>query len=159
VARAYVLTLCILATVLALPLLCLPCVYLWIVRGAAADALEAAAAMASSDTWNGSMDLTQHDTEEILDKMETVTETSHDLELGDDDNVNVKECCICMTQFQFHQPDNHDQIKRTKCGHFFHRSCLKGWLRGHWDESNATTSSRTYASRRCCPLCRKELIP
>lgn len=41
--KSFVLTLCILATVLVLPLLCLPCVYVWILRGATEDALEAAA--------------------------------------------------------------------------------------------------------------------
>merc|ERR1712224_846386 len=46
------------------------------------------------------------------------------------------ECCICFDPY-----DESREIKRTPCGHCFHRECLGVWLQ----------------TVRTCPVCRKDL--
>ena len=96
------------------------------------------------------------------------------------DPDDVRECCICMTEFRFNDAElseelaqlarNRDvmraadphSIVRTRCGHYFHRDCLGGWLGGQWtrDGSNGNQSMEFQrARRRACPLCREDMAP
>lgn len=91
------------------------------------------------------------------------------------DYEDVRECCICMTEFRIGNAQDflrnaelvqlgasaEDQeenplntIVRTKCGHFFHRSCMLGWLGGRWNEAGPRIVTRSG-----CPLCRNDLAP
>lgn len=232
--RTFITTLELFAIVLILPLLCLPCIYIWVVRRASA-----VAALAEFGRGRGTDDEDdgfggRHFTAlEILNGMDAVKFINADgpnSGLGDGssskvkvitlargvsldqrssegggladmeegriesqinlppsrmpsyrDREDVRECCICMTEFRVSEhalPEDFAQlarssaaigavedpncIVRTKCGHFFHRSCLAGWLGGRWTEgdsgSNRNNESRR-ARRRACPLCREDLAP
>mmetsp|Transcript_15796 Transcript_15796/g.34329 ORF Transcript_15796/g.34329 Transcript_15796/m.34329 type:complete len:536 (-) Transcript_15796:1318-2925(-) len=232
--RTFIMTLELFAIVLILPLLCLPCIYIWVVRRASA-----VAALAEFGRGRGTEDEDdgfggRHFTAlEILNGMDIVRFVDADgpnSGLGDGgsskvkiitlargvsldrrssegggltdmeegriesqmnlpparmpsyrDREDVRECCICMTEFRVSEhvlPEDFAQlarssaaigasedpnsIVRTKCGHFFHRSCLAGWLGGRWTEgdsgSNRNNESRR-ARRRACPLCREDLAP
>lgn len=151
--RSFVLTLCVLSIVLSLPLLCLPCVYVWIIRGATEDALEAA----TRHSEEGHTDsLSRWSVGEVLEQMEKVylpseekapsvqKDESEDMSdkpvaytnNNEYDALYPKECCICMNDFKYPTKEmvdegtlgENDIIVRTKCGHVFHKSCLGGWL-------------------------------
>lgn len=93
------------------------------------------------------------------------------------DRDDVRECCICMAEFRLDDTElpeelaqlarNRDIMRatedpntiiRTRCGHFFHFSCIGGWLGGQWAEQGGTMESQR-ARRRACPLCREDLAP
>lgn len=81
------------------------------------------------------------------------------------DKEALRECCICMTEFQIEDVSNlskeegdsmiDDCIVETRCGHHFHKSCLGHWIGGENWELAITDDAR--ARRKCCPLCRKDL--
>ncbi len=86
----------------------------------------------------------------------------------------VKDCCICMCEFDFYdQSVNDDSVRQkssgdikrkdivqTKCGHIFHKSCIGSWIGGNWNEDqNRLESSTSRALRHGCPLCRADLSP
>lgn len=61
-------------------------------------------------------------------------------------------------------------IVRTRCGHLFHRECLKGWVGGMWtanvhnnNNNNNSGDNSDWRKRRArqihCPLCREDLRP
>jgi len=61
-------------------------------------------------------------------------------------------------------------IVRTRCGHLFHKECLKGWVGGMWSASSSNNSNASYqvqqrdwrkrkARQIHCPLCREDLRP
>jgi Ring finger domain len=58
------------------------------------------------------------------------------LRLRSMDDCPSSECCICMDVFAAS-----DVVVETNCGHFFHKSCCREWLR----------QSRT------CPVCRDDI--
>lgn len=231
--KTFVTTLEIFTIVLILPLLCLPCIYIWVVRRASAVTALAEfgrgrRTMGDDDDGYGGRPYTAL---EILNGMDSVTFVDADGPnsglgggsnkvkvvtlargaslnrrsssggLGDmeegrvesqislppsrmpsyRDREDVRECCICMTEFRVSDHDlpedlaqlacnsavmsaidDPHSIVRTKCGHFFHRSCLGGWLGGQWSEggngNNSNMQSRR-ARRRACPLCREDLAP
>lgn len=53
------------------------------------------------------------------------------------EGMEPDECCICCDQFNVERP-----IKRTSCGHVFHKECLGEWLE-RWNST--------------CPVCRLDL--
>jgi len=151
---------------LLLPLLLLPCLYLWFLRQAATDP-EALAVLQErfreeeAFLRNGGVT-----TQEILEQLQDVKLVSDgsdrvlilpvgetDLSAAKDSN-GVKECCICMSEFRIHplndvetggddnstaeEPNSEEAVVRTlKCGHLFHKSCVAGWIGGRWQASES----------------------
>lgn len=183
----YVTTLELFTFSLILPLLFLPCVYLWIIRRASAeqdafaqfqDRLEEEEALLN----NGG--LTAQEIIDSLEKVKLVDAAENDVVLlplsstNDDalDNTRegnvTRECCICMSEFEVTHPGDEETgacepeniMVQTKCGHVFHAACLAGWLGGRWEPNEASTensadSPRRRARRTACPLCREDLKP
>jgi hypothetical protein len=198
--------------VLLLPLVCLPFVYLWIIRRIHTDD---AWIRLNRDMRRGSQrddDLGRGITvKELMEGLRSVylirvhsdsnekvdsgskrdvyyygsTENDHDSHekvrivgvekeswSGNDtlrDREAVKDCCICMNEYQIldesqalnkevlkHKLDSQEVIVETKCQHLFHKACLGGWV-GGVDWEDATLQSHRRARRRLCPLCRKDL--
>ena len=59
-------------------------------------------------------------------------------------------------------------IVRTKCGHLFHKECLKGWVGGMWSANSngnfrGDIQQQDWRKRKArqiyCPLCREDLRP
>ncbi|KZV14594.1 hypothetical protein F511_42175 [Dorcoceras hygrometricum] len=53
--------------------------------------------------------------------------------------VESSECAVCLSPYE-----EGEEIRRLKCKHTFHRSCLDTWL-----QQDAAT----------CPLCRRTVLP
>eukprot|EP00816_Leptocylindrus_hargravesii_P005675 CAMPEP_0196803196 /NCGR_PEP_ID=MMETSP1362-20130617/2584_1 /TAXON_ID=163516 /ORGANISM="Leptocylindrus danicus, Strain CCMP1856" /LENGTH=396 /DNA_ID=CAMNT_0042174647 /DNA_START=537 /DNA_END=1727 /DNA_ORIENTATION=- len=130
-ARSFVIVLVICLMLLILPLVFLPCIYLWLVR---------------TGTFSPSA-MSQAAPPEVLENLARI---EYDPTLFND-ITNPRECCICMNEFGIDSNatgDNEGQqrgdsiIVRTRCGHVFHKACLGGWL----------------ATSRYCPLCRENLV-
>jgi len=101
---------------LLLPLLCVPCIFVWLMRQGFLFAEPPSKGCAP----------------DVIEKMEVVN-------FGDevfDDEVNPRECCICMGEFT-----GEETIVRTTCKHIFHKDCVGSWLK----------------SKQLCPLCRENL--
>lgn len=171
---------------LILPLLFLPCIYLWILRRASSEA---------DNFWHESLEdsddlfgrrpprLTAQELMESLEpvtlvrqgdrlvllgrRLSSSTTTAASLCLFESPDV-VKECCICMSDFKVQEQESDDAaasappldadadaIVRTKCGHVFHATCLRGWVGGRWEPLDRRRRSR----QTCCPLCREDLQP
>merc|ERR1712217_390067 len=73
----------------------------------------------------------------LIDEFETVPYSS-DLFSEEDAEKEPPECSVCQQRFC----GDGTVIKRTPCGHFFHKECLGTWL-------------SSYA--KSCPLCRSNL--
>ena len=166
--KNYVMTLCIVLAFFLTPLIFLPCIYVWIVRGATADAVEAATNGRGLGTDDGVENtLSRWTVNQVLDRMEEVKlndiQGSRGNRLENKSTYkNAKECCICMMEFG--SPESAEKIViRTKCGHLFHRDCLAGWLGRNWNIASQnqgdSSSLDARAIRRVCPLCREDLIP
>eukprot|EP00536_Pseudo-nitzschia_multiseries_P018221 jgi/Psemu1/328765/estExt_fgenesh1_pg.C_22600004 len=227
----YVATLELFTFALILPLLFLPCIYLWFLQRATeeADGFQDRLQEVDAILSNGGVT-----TGEILDSLDVVkmvsrratsstlpnagdekdgdpvieeeTETQqlwivpHSAKLNDSigTKCDVKECCICMSEFDFevqeeetgqdgslHENNNGGDgdiqqdniIVRTRCGHIFHKECLKSWVGGMWSanpnssngnnnhssSSNGDDSPPDWKERKArqihCPLCREDLRP
>ena len=61
-------------------------------------------------------------------------------------------------------------IVRTRCGHLFHKECLKSWVGEMWSASNNNSNNASYQTHQRdwrkrkarqihCPLCREDLRP
>jgi RING-type zinc-finger len=158
---------------LILPLLFLPCIYLWILRSASteAEAFWHESLEDSDDLFGRRPRITA---QELMDSLEHVQLVRHGDTLvlrgstdSDPPTHLVKECCICMSDFKIQEQeedttdtvplldDDGDAIVRTKCGHVFHATCLGGWVGGRWDPQERRRRTR----RTCCPLCRDDLQP
>lgn len=176
----YVTTLEMFAFALILPLLFLPCVYLWIIRRASAEAaafsqfqerLEEEEAVLQ----NGA--LTAQEIIDSLEKVKLVRSNQDEIILlpllsaanGDGalvDGGNTRECCICMSEFvvqrqgdietglsSYQNPPAPENIMvRTKCGHLFHGACLAGWIGGRWEPNRPQGDNNTprRIARRTC---------
>jgi hypothetical protein len=66
------------------------------------------------------------------------------------------------------QKELESTIVRTRCGHLFHKECLKGWVGGMWSASNnanyrINNQQQEWKKRKArqihCPLCREDLRP
>lgn len=158
-------------SILVIPLLCLPCIYLWLVRQAAVI----------SNNRRLLRRMKRVPPEKIMASFITI----------DLSNANIrqflegKECCICMsdlmedlqlssasttTEIVSTAPEsvennnnlasgnasannNHSSIGgavgvvQTQCGHLFHKACIATWL------------NTPYSGSCKCPLCREDLIP
>ena len=58
------------------------------------------------------------------------------------DSVDPETCCaVCLKAFE--KQKKRVFVKKLKCGHVFHGSCIDKWL----------------ARARSCPCCREELVP
>jgi hypothetical protein len=88
------------------------------------------------------------------------------------DKDRTRECCICLSEFEHFsgQLDNNadtsvdkysslqNPIVETKCGHFFHKKCIGGWIVGErWKEAMYEGNSDCRARSQFCPLCREDL--
>lgn len=157
----YITTLEMFAFALILPLLFLPCVYLWIIRRASAEAeafsqfqerLEEEEALLNSGGLTAQeiidslekVKLVSTDQEQVL--LQPLSSTSRNVSM---DGGNTRECCICMSEFVVQQQGDIETwlsyqnsseslaeeniIVRTKCGHIFHAACLAGWIGGRWE--------------------------
>jgi len=152
--RIFVLVQTVFMSILVIPLLCLPCIYLWLVRQASVIA-------------NNRRERRRKraDPAKI---MASFTE----VDISKDENqalLEGQECCICMCDYT----DEMDQatagvsvqgaatrafsadseatenngIIQTQCGHLFHKSCIATWLK------------TPYSGSCKCPLCREDLVP
>ena len=172
----YVATLEMFTFALILPLLFLPCIYLWFLRRATAEAeafaqLEEHLREETALLNNGGVTAA-----EIVDSLESVKLVKRN---SFDDIVwllpssatnasigrrsNVKECCICMSEFPIQdEADLEDGLNdenaeasnsssattttpikgivRTRCGHVFHKECLGSWVGGRWQLNGATSA-------------------
>jgi hypothetical protein len=88
--------------------------------------------------WHGWFDELNGASPDTIKNVETVAYDPALFALPDqpDDGKPAPECCICTETFE-----EHKEIKRTTCQHYFHEECLGKWLRV------STT----------CPLCRNNL--
>ena len=100
---------------------------------------------------------------------EAASNSCHDKVIWDRDRV--KDCCVCLSEFEYSdssipstdvngKESSHwqDSIVETRCGHFFHKACIGGWIGGaDWEDGISMTSEHCYARRQCCPLCRENL--
>mmetsp|Transcript_46970 Transcript_46970/g.69548 ORF Transcript_46970/g.69548 Transcript_46970/m.69548 type:complete len:541 (+) Transcript_46970:38-1660(+) len=136
--RIFVFIQTVFMSILVVPLLCLPCIYLWLVRQASIIS----AGRGSSHNRRRK----KHDPDKVLASMATLSPE-------DFDESNIpKECCICMSELTRGSDNNEGDLNtdgavKTRCGHVFHKACLKTWLES------------SYGSSCCCPLCRKDLVP
>ena len=166
---------------LLLPLLFLPCIYLYILRRAS----DGNGTLQQLQERLEDEDFLGHNTrltaQELMDSLESVQLISHgglkllslverqpeDKEDEHDDKIisdTMKECCICMNAFEVREHDveapvevgDDEAMVRTKCGHIFHKKCLAGWIGGRWDPQDRR---RWRARRTNCPLCRQDLKP
>jgi len=162
---------------LILPLLFLPCIYLWILRRAS-TATETffregdlfgrgSGASHGGTTVQELMDSLGHvrlvrsnqDSDNIL------LQHKRDGKVESVDNIG-KECCICMSDFDITESNDEEtgvtldegaeSVVRTKCGHMFHAKCLSSWVGGRWSVQSA---ERRRTQRTECPLCREDLRP
>lgn len=179
----YVATLELFTFSLILPLLFLPCIYLWFLRQATADA-EALAVL--QDRLREEEALFRNGgvtAEEILSHLEAVKLVADDdnnrvliVPLQSDDPTSeakdangVKECCICMCDFVIADLETGDAssaennqaeaiVRTQRCGHLFHKQCIASWVGGRWqNDEGADGSPRRRARRTTCPLCRQDL--
>jgi hypothetical protein len=187
----YVATLEMFTFALILPLLFLPCIYLWFLRRATAEAEAFAQLQDRLQEEEALLSNGGVTAKEILDSLENVKLVSRrqtDAAAGDNAdrqvwllpssatdasigmNSDVKECCICMSDFPVQDeadledgllfdetaeeetskdpaaaaPGNLAErgIVRTKCGHIFHKECLSGWVGGRWQMNPQTTNEQ-----------------
>lgn len=166
---------------LLLPLLFLPCIYLYILRRASDEIGTLQQLQERLEDEDFLAPNTRVTAQELMDSLESVKLISHgglkllslmerqpeDKEDEHDDKIisdTMKECCICMNAFEVREHDmeapvevgDDEAIVRTKCGHIFHRKCLAGWIGGRWDPQDRR---QRRARRTNCPLCRQDLKP
>jgi hypothetical protein len=173
--RVFVLVQTIFMSILVVPLLCLPCIYLWLVRQASVIATNRRARRRK-----------RADPAKIMAsfvQIDVLKEENQTLLEG-------KECCICMCDYTEEleelaisnattttgggmsvqgaasqafaadnrasssgtgtgegEGDNDKIIIQTQCGHLFHKSCIATWI------------STPYSGAYKCPLCREDLVP
>mmetsp|Transcript_34335 Transcript_34335/g.71493 ORF Transcript_34335/g.71493 Transcript_34335/m.71493 type:complete len:436 (+) Transcript_34335:183-1490(+) len=175
--RVYVLTIEIFTFSLILPLLFLPCLYLYFIRRTMQDAESLATLQERLREEEALMRNGGVTTQQIMDQFEKVelVVDPHSTErrvlmvkdnegLEDSPECSSKECCICMEAFAVQEdeeagqetPSFDNQVIRTKtCGHMFHRRCIASWVGGRWqangsEDSNSgnDNSNEREASRR-----------
>lgn len=73
---------------------------------------------------------------EAINRMDTVPYNAETFVQGEGPSVAPLECCCCMETF-----GEQKVIVCTPCTHYFHRDCLKEWLK----------------VAKTCPLCRRDL--
>lgn len=155
--RVYVTAIEVFTFSLILPLLFLPCLYLYFIRRTMQDAESLAALQDRFREEEAMMRNGGVTTQELLDQFEKVGLASdpQDPEKvimlskdGDDKEQSTKcsqkECCICMEAFDLEQDEemgneltslDHDMdvIRTPSCGHLFHRRCMSSWIGGRWE--------------------------
>ena len=156
-------------SMLVIPLLCLPCIYLWLVRQAAVISANRRLLRRRKRV----------PPEKVIASFITIDLSNESIRQF----LQGKECCICMSDFMeeihhststssmvpvegtgsspnvrndstrgnIRQDTSNNNIVvgviQTQCGHLFHRACIATWLK--------TPYSGSYK----CPLCREDLIP
>lgn len=159
-------------SILVIPLLCLPCIYLWLVRQAAVISANRRLLRRRKRV----------PPEKVIASFLTIDLSKESIRQF----LQGKECCICMSDFMedIHHssstsssmvapvegPGSFSTVRndsrsgsmiqdvtnnnivlmgviQTQCGHLFHRACIATWLK--------TPYSGSYK----CPLCREDLIP
>jgi len=174
----YVTTLELFTFALILPLLFLPCVYLFIIQRASAEAeafSQFQERLEEEEALSNNGGLTAQEIIDSLEKVKLVSTSETNVVLlplasvledapvdARDDGV-TRECCICMSDFEIqHQGDietgasaptndgSYDEhvMVRTKCGHIFHGACLAGWLGGRWEPNEGNRGTSPERSRR-----------
>ena len=182
--RVYVATIEIFTFSLILPLIFLPCLYLYFIRRTMQDA-ESLAVL--QDRFREEEALLRNGgvtEQEIMDQFEKVhlvvdphgTDDRRILVVPDENRGNLekaqecssKECCICMESFTIQEDeeagdssgDESLQIIRTKtCGHLFHRRCMASWVSGGWQQSSNSNSSSDGGSRESSRRARRTTCP
>jgi hypothetical protein len=202
----YVATLEMFTFALILPLLFLPCIYLWFLRRATAEAEAFAQLQDRLQEEEALLSNGGVTAKEILDSLENVklvsrgqTDAAGDAErqvwllpssatdasIGM--NNDVKECCICMSDFPvrdeadledglFDERAEEETLKdpaaatgnlaergivRTKCGHIFHKECLSGWVGGRWQmnpQTNEQDENQPERRRRARQTCEADML-
>ena len=61
----------------------------------------------------------------------------------------AEECAVCLGEFE-----QGDQLRRMRCGHFFHCACIDEWLIGK-GRARAASSG---AHLPTCPLCKAPVL-
>ena len=164
--RVYVATIEIFTCSLILPLLFLPCLYLYFIRRTMQDTESLAVLQERFREEEALMRNGGVTEQEIMDQFEKVhlvvdphsnederrllvvpNDTECNLENADE--CRSKECCICMESFPVQEDveaactnceddgDSHLVIIRTRtCGHLFHRGCMASWVSGRWQQTS-----------------------
>lgn len=176
----YVTTLEMFTFALILPLLFLPCVYLWIIRRASAEAEAFSQFQERLEEEEAILQNGGPTAQEIIDSLEKVKLVCSNQEeilllplssTANQDNAlvdggNTRECCICMSDFvlqrqgdietglsSYQNPPAPETIMvRTRCGHVFHGACLAGWIGGRWEPNRPQGDDNTQLriARRTC---------
>mmetsp|Transcript_13201 Transcript_13201/g.22389 ORF Transcript_13201/g.22389 Transcript_13201/m.22389 type:complete len:119 (-) Transcript_13201:67-423(-) len=74
--------------------------------------------------------------QEVLEKLPLVEIEEKHCKKGENGNMELPCCSVCITDFQLSQKGLF-----LPCGHIFHPDCIKPWLQDH----------------NTCPVCRTEL--
>ena len=162
----YVLALEVFTLSILLPLLCLPCLYLWFLQQTSRDAETMALLqerLRDEDDAPTVEDLVQGlepvrlvmDPRVIDRTLLLVPTTPEDPDLSQAIKADdLQECCICMEAFDASSSSSTDMVRTKTCGHVYHHKCILRWIRGDWQ---GDTSRR--ARRTTCPMCRSDLRP
>ncbi|KAL7563188.1 hypothetical protein ACA910_014464 [Epithemia clementina (nom. ined.)] len=172
--RVYVATIEIFTFSLILPLLFLPCLYLYFIRRTMQDAESLAVLQDRFREEEALMRNGGVTEQEIMDQFEKVRlvvdpsstperrvvvvpdENQGGSRLDTCDECRSKECCICMESFAVQEDeeaaacdDEALQIIRTRtCGHLFHQSCMGSWVSGRWQNSSHNSDGNSNSGTR-----------
>jgi hypothetical protein len=155
----YVLALECFSVAIFVPLLLLPCVYVWFVRRGTHRQLTTARSSPPRGASTGTISaatttITSRRMQRVLDGLAAIQvvanadSTASPLTAiltgsngNDDDGERIplqnKECCICMADLT-----DANVVRIKNCGHVFHKECLSHWVRRR---------------RTTCPLCRADI--
>ncbi|GKY95408.1 hypothetical protein MPSEU_000502300 [Mayamaea pseudoterrestris] len=160
----YVVSLEVFTFSLILPLLFLPCIYLWLLRQVTVDSetlailqerLRDEELLFRNGGVTGSEVMAQLERVKLVEDPEhgrIVVVGANDKDLLDaKDSNGVRDCCICMSDFRIHdaqmdvetgvsseedaEDDEAEAIVRTPCGHIMHLQCMASWIDGRWQSS------------------------
>ena len=145
-----------------IPLLFIPCIYVWFLRQA--DQERTLVEFHQRYTERGNHRNNSNTAFTVSHVLEQGLQTVQLVERGEGVVVvgcgrsttssgtptTTRECCICMTDLV--ETNNKAVVQTKECGHLFHRQCLASWIGGRWEGGRR-------ARRTTCPLCRSELLP
>ncbi|GMH95891.1 hypothetical protein TrST_g3404 [Triparma strigata] len=104
----------ILLVLLLLPLMCVPCIFIYLLRSGVLFANP-----------NGAHGRTMGLEKSLFEQLPII---KFNPELFDNE-THPTECCICMVDFD--TTDDDKGIIKTPCSHVFHKECLATWLKNH----------------------------
>ena len=183
----YVVSLQVFTLSLVLPLLFLPCIYLWLLRQTTIDneaLVFLQERLRDEELYLRNGGVTADEIMSQLKPVSLVTDSNSNrvmvVSVDDKDFANakdangVKDCCICMSDFRIYpfvdeemgatlDEDEDEAIVQTHCGHIMHSRCMASWVDGRWQQSSGDheesgrSTSTRRAKRTTCPLCRTDL--